>query len=87
MSSAGDIEYEKLSQEYDACLSRYENHDEKDYREVILENLRKTEPKNERIGRLWCRLFVDNIFEYWHYTVTWLLMLAWGCVLFFRIPR
>jgi hypothetical protein len=82
-----DTEYQRLREEYDTCLDKYENHDEKDYREVILENFRKTDPNNERIRRLWWRLLVDNVLEYWHYIITWMLMLAWGCALFLRIPR
>ena len=69
---------------YDECLDKYENHDEKDYREVILENLWKTDPKNPRVGQLRRMLFQDALLEYWHYAATWVLMITWGCFLFWR---
>jgi hypothetical protein len=76
-----------MIEQYDACLSRYENHDEKDYREVVLESLLKTDPKNARIKRLRLNLFFDNVFEYWHYLVTWILMLVWAVALFDNVPK
>ena len=82
-----DAEYKQLIDQYDECLFRYENHDEKDYREVLLDSLLKTDPKNARIKRLRLSLLFDTLFEYWHYAVTWMLMLAWAIALFFNVPK
>jgi hypothetical protein len=82
-----DAEYQEVIDRYDECLSKYENHGEKDYREVLLEGFLKTDPKNARIWPLRCRLFLDTVSEYWHYSFTWILMLAWAIALFLNVPK